>query len=377
MDGGMIEEVVVAGGGAWGGSFVDSKFLEMFETIIGKEEFEAYRTEDTADYLKLCQSLEIGKRNFATSSKRFACKIPSSLDLKCINSKKSNFEDLLFQSVFKDFAVYKKDTGILNLDVALMKDLFAYVCNGIVDVLKKFLEETETQSIVMVGGFSMSPFLQETIKDAFPYHDIMIPDEAWLSVVKGAVLYGHFPRGMRSRIAKCSYGVETLVPFEPNVHPPERLKIMNGRKYCSGIFSKHVTVYEELKSDIMHNQKIYHPMHQHKKHKMTWFHMYTSSKDNPEFVDDEECKYLACVCVNLPQTVCTESLTFRIAHVETELKVEVSDSQTGDILESKLDYFDIAPETRDSCDIGFNTSSKNQFSISIIAKCFSKQKSHK
>lgn len=347
MDGGMIEEVIVASGGVWGGSYVDRKFLEMFEIIIGKEEFEAYKTEDTADYLKLCKSLEIGKRNFATSSKRFAWKIPSSLDLKCINAKNSSFEELLSQSIFNIFAVYKKDTGILHLDVALMQDLFSCVCNGIVDVVKKNLQETETQSIVMVGGFSMSPFLQETIKDAFPYHEIMIPDEAWLSVVKGAVLYGHFPLGMRSRIAKCSYGVETLVPFEPDVHPPERLKIMNGRKYCSGIFSKHVTLYEELMSDIMHNQKIYHPVHQLKK---IWFHMYTSSKDDPKFVDDEECKYLARVCVNLPQTVCTESLTFRIARVEAELKVEVSDSQTGVILESKLD-FEMAPESRDSCDI--------------------------
>lgn len=348
MDGGFIEEVVVASGGAWGGSYVDRKFLEMFETIIGKEEFEAYRAEDTADYLKLCQSLELGKRNFTTSSKGFKCKIPSSLDLKCINAKKSSFKELVsFQSVYKDFAMYEKDTGILNLDVKLMQNLFDYVCNGIVYHLKNLLQETKTQSILMVGGFSMSPYLQETIKDALPNHEIMIPDEAWLSVVKGAVLYGHFPRGMRSRIAKCSYGVETLVPFEPGVHPRERLKIMNGRKYCSGIFSKHVTVYEELRSDIMHNQKIYHPMHQLKK---TWFHMYTSSKDDPQFVDDDECKYLACVCVNLPQTVCTESLTFRIARVEAELKVEVSDSQTGVILESKLD-FEMAPESRDSCDI--------------------------
>lgn len=348
MDGGMIEEVVEASGGAWGGSYVDRKFLEMFETIIGKEEFEAYRTENTDDYLKLCQSLELGKRNFTTSSKRFPCGIPSSLDLKCINAKKSSFKELLFQSVYKDFAIYEKKTGILKFDVKLMQNLFDYVCNGIVDHLKNLLQETETQSILMVGGFSMSPYLQEKVKDAFPDHEIMIPDEAWLSVVKGAVLYGHFPKGMRSRIAKCSYGVETLVPFEPEVHPPERLKIMNGREYCSGIFSKHVTVYEELRSDIIHNQKIYYPVHQHKE---TWFHMFTSSKDDPQFVDDEECKYLACVCVNLPQTVCTESLTFRIAQVETELKVEVSDRQTGDILESKLDYFEMAPESRDSCDI--------------------------
>lgn len=342
----MIEEVAMASGGAWGGTYVDRQLLSMFERIIGKEEFDEYITKFPSDYFNICKSLELGKRNFSTSSRYFICEIPLSLNQECRRAKRCSLNELIHQSDFKRNLTYKEDK--LYLDVTLMKDLFSCVCDGIVKCIQKLLNsQNKTKTILMVGGFSESPYLQETMKNAFPDHEIMIPHDAWLSVLKGAVLYGHNPKLMHSRISKCSYGVDTFVPFNRDLHPPKRLRLVNGAEYCSRVFSKHVTMNEELKADVDLDQKIYRPVDQ--SHKTTRFDLYTSTIENPEYVDDKECKRLASINVKIPEKA--NGIKFRFTSVETELKVEISDELTGNIIDVNLDYFEEISESKHSCDI--------------------------
>lgn len=43
----------------------------------------------------------------------------------------------------------------------------------------------------MVGGFSESPITLDVVKNAFPTKRVIVPEEAGLAVLKGAVLFGH------------------------------------------------------------------------------------------------------------------------------------------------------------------------------------------
>lgn len=68
----------------------------------------------------------------------------------------------------------------------------------------------------MVGGFSESPFLKAEILSRFEKAkvQVLVPRRPQISVVRGACLYGLNPRSITSRIAKKTYGINTLTAFD-------------------------------------------------------------------------------------------------------------------------------------------------------------------
>ena len=72
----------------------------------------------------------------------------------------------------------------------------------------------------MVGGFSESEVVQDAVRSAFRDCRIVIPQEAGLAVLKGAVQFGHDPSIIAARVAKFTYGIGSTVPFDPEVHDP-------------------------------------------------------------------------------------------------------------------------------------------------------------
>jgi hypothetical protein len=82
----------------------------------------------------------------------------------------------------------------------------------------------------MVGGFSESPFLKSEINKKFENTniEILVPRRPQISVVRGACLYGLNPRSITSRIAKKTYGINTLTVFDPDIHPQGKKVIIDG-----------------------------------------------------------------------------------------------------------------------------------------------------
>ena len=76
----------------------------------------------------------------------------------------------------------------------------------------------------MVGGFSESPFLKGAIKNRFENDSLTVltPRRPQVSVIRGACMYGLNPRSIKSRIAKKTYGINTLTTFDPERHPEEK-----------------------------------------------------------------------------------------------------------------------------------------------------------
>jgi hypothetical protein len=75
------------------------------------------------------------------------------------------------------------------------------------------------------------------MKRNFPNKRIIIPEEAGLSVLKGAVLFGHKPDYIASRVMRFSYGTDISVLFDPENHEQHRKYTCDGRDRCLGIFS--------------------------------------------------------------------------------------------------------------------------------------------
>lgn len=96
----------------------------------------------------------------------------------------------------------------------LFETLFNKACKGIIQNINNILEKPMAKKVVtilMVGGFSSSSILQNQIKTNFPFLKIVVPHDAGLVSLKGAVLYGHNLRIMSTRIEKLSDGVASRV----------------------------------------------------------------------------------------------------------------------------------------------------------------------
>lgn len=66
----------------------------------------------------------------------------------------------------------------------------------------------DVKKILMVGGFSESCIFQEALRDAFPNCQVVVPEEAGLAVLRGAVLLGFYSGTKPCRVSRHTYGVD-------------------------------------------------------------------------------------------------------------------------------------------------------------------------
>ena len=110
----------------------------------------------------------------------------------------------------------------LRMEAQLTKALFDESCKKIVDHMQQLFRHPsvkDVSSILLVGGFAESPMLQEAVKEAFRNKKVIVPQDAGLAVLKGAVLYGHQPKTISARVCKYTYGVEIMKIFDNAIHP--------------------------------------------------------------------------------------------------------------------------------------------------------------
>ena len=98
----------------------------------------------------------------------------------------------------------------LRVESSVMQDLFRETIDSIVNHLKQQFQEpgvADISTILMVGGFSESAMLQNAVQKNFPDKRVVIPVEAGLAVLNGAVLFGHNPVSVTERVCRFTYGV--------------------------------------------------------------------------------------------------------------------------------------------------------------------------
>lgn len=334
-----IKELHKATGGAWGGTYLDDEFFKIFEECFGKDEFEEFKRDDLAGYIELVKDLEKQKRDISTTTPKISLTIPPYLKNKCDISR----------SKFSKGLVCKGEK--LKFDGWLINTLYSEVCDKIKEHVGNLLKEHNIDIILMVGGFSESLFLQETMIKAFSNKHIVVPNEASLAVLKGAVLFGLKPSSIISRVAKFTYGVETSLPIkdEETVLDEKRIAIIDGVRYERGVFSKHVTKGANLEVDKAQYEMAYLPLL--KKQKTIRFRVYTSSLENPKYIDDPECRPLGYINVDIPDASEGPDRKVRVRFIfgGTEIKVEGVNERTGEKTSVKFDYSDTTEEERYLC----------------------------
>lgn len=194
---GRLEIIEKVSHGDLGGTTVNRTFKSALEEIFTKEMIEGYCHEFTKDYIELFREFENKKRECRErndSDSFITFKFPVSFTEKCYETFDTDIVTLFNKSRFGDKMRLKSDK--IAIDFPMFKTFFQPACDEIVRHVKKMLQFStvkDVEMILMVGGFSESDILQNVIRGAFPNCQVLVPKEAGLAVLRGAVSFGYSP----------------------------------------------------------------------------------------------------------------------------------------------------------------------------------------
>ena len=309
--------------------------------VIGKETIKQFEEKHRDDFFDLLRDFEVKKKTIKPQmDDKITFKIPIALHETYREVNKKDFSrNLMGKEELNQVVTLAGDK--LRIQPDKVKALFTETCEQIVSHLKTIFRLPEIQdvgTILMVGGFSESSMLQKIIQKSFTNKKVIIPIDAGLAVLKGAVIYGHNPTAILSRVSKHTYGIKMYGPFITGNHEEFRKVILDGIPKCKGIFDKHIEIDQQVEKNMEFGEHTYVPST--RAGTSIGLKVFRSEDKNPEFVDS--CDFIGdlSVYLNDPQikTVQDKNVLVKMIHGKTELGVEAKIIKTGQIVDAKFDF---------------------------------------
>lgn len=341
---GNLKELDKASGGSWGGTKVDESFKSMLVKIVGNDIMTDFCKDSTSDFVDMFREFETKKRTVDhTTKNKVTMKIPIALKELFEERTQEQINETIAQTNYNGKLQWSGDK--LRILPDTFRQLFGTAVDKTIDHLKTLLKQKCcdcTSTIIMVGGFSESLLLQAKVKEAFSNMRVIIPPDAELAVLKGAVIFGHCPQTIQARKVRYTYGVGSNTKFNPRIHSPER-KFHNdddGVDYCRNTFSKHVTKGDLLEIDVAQSDLPYSPMSATQTSIV--FPFFVSSDSDPKYVDEPNCDQIGKMSVSIPDSRGRTDRSVRVKLIfgGTEIKVLATEVSTQKVTEAKLNYLD-------------------------------------
>lgn len=345
-DGGKLHELSRASGGDWGGVMVDKTFKQMLVDIVGEVFMERYCHVNTADYIDLFRGFEMKKRQKLegkSQSGRMNLAIPATFLEKYEEEIGMDISQRTKETPYGKLLKWAGDKMRMNKD--LFKSFFNPSCEKIVSHVRTVLSEPKvkgTKIILMVGGFSESVLVQDAVKKAFPECRVVVPHEAGLAVLKGAVLFGHDQSVVASRVAKFTYGIGCSELFDPEKHDPKRKMKdkRDGKERCHCIFSKHVEAGDVLILNEDQGKHVYHPIYADQT--TISFPVYTSKEPNPMYTDEPGCNLLGTLEMDISDITggLERGFEAKFQFGGTEITVSARNVRTNETARAEFNFLD-------------------------------------
>ena len=233
-----IRVIMPASGGSQGGNRINEKVLSVLTDIYGKEQIELTKQRFPKEWHSLQARIERQKKRFQYG-KRFIISIPTKIEdhLQHILKKGIPPKGIIFND---DFDIVIKEEGVHSIFDATKTNIL-YDAQKVLSILQKQEGDAyKLDYILMVGGFSQSKIIQQAIMDKFQTEGckVILPREADVAVLKGAVLFGHCQNEIVSRIARRTYGFGCSQPFNADIHDVKyRFRNKDNKVRCNKIFS--------------------------------------------------------------------------------------------------------------------------------------------
>lgn len=337
LDGGHLKELCHASGGDCGGTSVDNAFIQMMVKILGAPLINLLKQDDPSAYLDLLREFETVKRKIeSTTSGKVNFTIPcATINTLCEKHQNESLSSMIQASPFAEQITLRGDK--LRVDADVMKNLFQKTINNIIRLVKDILRKPTARDVpllLLVGGFAECPLIQSAMKKEFSNKRIIIPEESGLSVLKGAVLFGHKPDFIASRVMRFSYGTDLSKPFDSDLYPLSRRKPVNGVDRCEDIFGMIIEKDESV--PVGHKVKRSYTTVKPNQDKMA-IRIYASNKKNPSFVDEEGCHLIGNAMFNIP-CPSEEERSVKVEYIfgNTEVSMTATDTLYGSTWEANF-----------------------------------------
>ena len=321
---------------------VDKAFHKLLTKIVGRDVMKRFRKKHKDDFLDLQREFEVKKRAIKPDLKlKVKLKIPVSL---CEMYKRVNSESIM-ERIERDQDLNGKVNFMADkvmFDCSLFKDLFTFTCEHTVQHLANILRYKATRNvntILMVGGFSESPMLFGTVKSSFRDKDVLLPDDAGLSVLRGAVIFGHKRKDISTRMSQFTIGFKMYNYYNPKIHPQEtEIEQIDREMLVRDCFEKLVDIGQVLPLNEISRKKGVMPTGNN-----TYFdiHLYASQQPDPIFVHEPGCFKIGEVHVDCKdEKGNVKGATVQLIFGGTEFEVQAIHNVTGKKTKATFSFLD-------------------------------------
>ena len=334
---GTIKEIHKVTGGAYGGIKVNQQFETLLTELFGEETLKDYRQSHPSDWLTLMNEFEAKKRGERVLDEDVM------INLRLTRS----FATLVNNSQSRAMARYEsrkiqlKNNEYLALSSDMMRELFSPTLQRIKDHLKGLLQDRKlanVKTMLLVGGFADSGLLQKKLKSIFSKSvKVLIPNNASIAVVQGAVLFGKKPDKITQRIVATTYGAGCSRNFIHGGHPESKKFIVDGVEKCQDLF--HLFVKEN--SAVKIGEKVtctYTPLQANDTN--ITFNFYSSSNPDSHFVTDIGMKKVGSFMVLSPDTWRGKNREIEVSMYfgRTEITASARDVSSGNTAQTTIDF---------------------------------------
>ncbi|XP_052722156.1 heat shock 70 kDa protein 12A-like isoform X2 [Crassostrea angulata] len=340
---GSLAELVPASGGSWGGTCIDKALNDFLTKVFGETVMKIFKTdpEYLEDYFEFWHRFEVKKRNFETKSNkndeqnekdksesRFAIQIPLALTEIVAKQNKQDMKKMKSDAIITNAiqkSQYRNDLtfeyGKLFMKSSFFMTMFNPTTELIINHLKKLYLDIgqDLKVILMVGGFSECSVIQEAVKKEFERKcRVVVPNQAGLAVVKGAVYFGHQPDLITERVSRYTYGIQTWPAFNETKHDKSKRVVMDDGPRCRDVFFKFVAKGDKIKPG---DKKSYIFKSLRPNADTLDCGVFISNEKNPKYVDDEGCAKLGTLNIPLDGVDRNVDIEESLIFGDTELHV--------------------------------------------------------
>ena len=334
-------EIFSPSGGAWGSTQIDRAFQELLGKLLGENFINVLMSEHSCDWLGLMRKFEKAKKSFGGKNQRGMAVEMSYNTITTYNkSHQTTMEEVIGSN--KSLGVSMAN-GHLQISYETCLDLMKPVILKIVEHVESLLKNKSLQrvsSLLLVGGLGTSSLLKSELEQRVSQHNIrvIVPHEAELAVLKGAVMFGRNVKAISSRIMKHTYGVDMEPRFKPWIHKASKKVTRDGTDYCEDVFQEYVKSGESKNVDEIITKKFFPRVQNQQSMTFDIFYTDKTQLDEVEYIDNGDFIRAGGITVMMPklQGGMKREVEVQFCCGGTEIAVRAKDVASGELAETTV-----------------------------------------
>ncbi|XP_004076967.1 heat shock 70 kDa protein 12A isoform X1 [Oryzias latipes] len=338
---GHLKELYKASGGPYGSIGIDFEFEKLLCRIFGQDFIDQFKIKRPAAWVDLMIAFESRKRAAAPDrTNPLNINLPFSFIDYYKKFRGHSVEHALRKSNV-DFVKWSSQ-GMLRMSPDAMNSLFKPTIDHIIQHLTELFEKPEVCDIkflFLVGGFAESPLLQQAVQNMLQGRcRIIIPHDVGLTILKGAVLFGLDPSVIKVRRSPLTYGVGVLNRFVEGKHPPEKLLVKDGTRWCTDVFDTFIAADQSVALGEM-VKRSYTPAKPSQQ--VIVIHVYCSEKESVSFISEpgvRKCGTLRLDVSGTESTAQRREIQTLMQFGDTEIRAMAVDVSTGRTVKAGIDF---------------------------------------